>query len=87
MEVYSERSFEDTHSQGRSQILDEHGDCEVVRLLNEPSNGVSTIVNRKMRSQGLNSNDDSIKRCLQRQGLKARVKTKKPFLNKKHKAH
>ena len=40
----------DVHSQGRPQILDECGDCEVVRLLNEPSNGTIPIVDREMRS-------------------------------------
>ena len=84
------RSYlKDAHSQGRPQILDECGECgdrNVVRLLNEPSNGTATIVGRKMQSQGLDLSDDTIRRCHKRQGLKAHVKTKKPFLTKKHKA-
>lgn len=76
----------DAPSQGRPRILDERGDREVVRLLNAPSNGTAAAVGREMRSQGLDLSDDTIRRCLQRQGLRARVKTKKPFLSKKHKA-
>ena len=76
----------DAPSQGRPRILDERGDREVVRLLNAPSNGTVAAVGREMRSQGLALSNDTIRRCLQRQGLRARVKTKKPFLSKKHKA-
>ena len=36
------------HSQGRPQILDECGDHEVVRLLNEPSNGIAVVMDREM---------------------------------------
>ena len=38
----------DAHSQGRPQILDECDDREVVRLLNEPSNGIIAIVGREI---------------------------------------
>ena len=72
----------DAHSQERPLILNEHGDREVVRLLNEPSNDRAGVVGIEMQSQGLDLSDDTIRRCLQKQGLKARVKTKKPFLTK-----
>ena len=72
----------DVHSQRRPQIIDERGDREVVRLLDEPSNGIAATVGREMRSQGLDLSDDMIRRCLQRQGLKACLKTKKPFLTR-----
>ena len=54
----------DAHTQKRPQILNER-DCEVVRLLNEPSNGI-VIVGREMRSQELDLIDDTIRRSLQR---------------------
>ena len=37
----------DSDSQGRPQILDECGNHEVVRLLNEPSNGTVVVVGRE----------------------------------------
>jgi transposase len=77
----------DRHSHGRPRILDECGDCEVVRMLNDPSNGTVAIVGRELRSQGLDLSDDTIRRSLERQGLQACVKTKKPLLTKKHKVH
>jgi transposase len=76
----------DTPSRGRPRILDERDDREVIRLLNAPSNGIAATVGREMRSQGLDLSDDTVRRCLRRQGLRARVKTKKPFLSKKYKA-
>jgi hypothetical protein len=57
-----------------------------VRVLNDPSNGTATIVVRKLRSQGLDLNDNMVRKSLWRQGLHARVKTKKPLLTKKHQA-
>jgi hypothetical protein len=72
----------DRNSHGRPQILDECGDCEVVRVLNDPSNGTAATVGRELRSQGLDLNDDTVRRSLQRH-----VKIKKPLLTKKHKAH
>ena len=50
------------------------------------SNSTATAVDSEMRSQGLDLSDDTIKRCLQRQELRVQMKTKKPFLSKKHKA-
>jgi len=78
----------DAHSEGRPQILDERADREVVRLLHDPSNGTTVAIGREMRSQGLNLSDDTIRRSLRRQGLKACMKTKKTklLLTKKHKA-
>ena len=52
------------HSQRRPQILDERGDREVKRLLNEPSNDIVATVGREMRCQGLDLSNDTIKRCL-----------------------
>ena len=72
----------DAHSQERPLILNKHGDREVVRLLNEPSNDRVAIVGIEMQSHGLDLSDDTIRRCLQKHGLKACVKTKKPFLTK-----
>jgi hypothetical protein len=51
-----------------------------------PSNGTTATMGRKLRFQGLDLNDDTIRRSFQRQRLQARVKTKKPLLTKKHKA-
>jgi hypothetical protein len=61
----------DALSQERPRILDERGDRMVVRLLNAPANGIAAAVGREMRSQGLDLSDDTIRRCLQRQGLRA----------------
>ena len=76
----------DAHSNVRPRILDECADREVVRLLLDPSNGTSATMGKEMRSQGLNLSDDMVRRSLRKQGLKTRVKTKKPLLTKKHKA-
>ena len=57
-----------------------------MRLLLDLSNGIATTVGREMRSQGLDLSDDMVRRSLQRQRLRACVKTKKPLLTKKHKA-
>lgn len=76
----------DAHSEGRPRILDERADREVVRLLLDPSNGIAATEGREMRSQRLDLSDDTVRRSLRRQGLKACVKTKKPLLTKKHKA-
>jgi hypothetical protein len=51
-------------------------------VLNDPSNGTAATVGRELRSQGLDLNDDTVRRSLQRH-----VKIKKPLLTKKHKAH
>jgi hypothetical protein len=59
---------------------------EVVRLLLDPCNGTTVALGREMRFQGLDLSDDTIRRSFWRQGLKARVKTKKPLLTTKHKA-
>jgi hypothetical protein len=56
--------------------------------LNDPSNCIATVVGRELRSQDLDLthlSDDTVKSSLQRQGLQAHVKTKKPLLTKKHK--
>ena len=76
----------DAHLDGRPQILDEHANCEVVRLLLDPFDGITAVVGREMRSQGLDLSDDAVRRNLRGQGLKARVQTKKPLLTKNHKA-
>ena len=76
----------DAYLEERPRILDEHADREVVRLLLDPSNGTAAVVGREMRFQGLDLSDNTVRRSLQRQGLKACVKTKKPLLTKKHKA-
>jgi hypothetical protein len=34
----------DRHSYGRPRILDECRDCEVVKVLNDPSNGTPVVV-------------------------------------------
>jgi hypothetical protein len=46
-------------------------------VLNDPSNGTIVVVGRKLRSQGLDLSDDTIRRSLRRQRLQACVKTKK----------
>jgi hypothetical protein len=56
--------LKDRHSYGRPQILDKRGDCEVVRVLNEPSNGTATVVDRELQSQGLELSDDTVRRSL-----------------------
>ena len=58
----------DAHSNGRPQILDERVDCEVVRLLLDPSSGTAIAVGRKIQSQGLNLSNDIVRRRLRRQG-------------------
>jgi hypothetical protein len=54
------------HSHGRPRILDKHGDREVVRVLNDPSNGRATAVDRELRSQGLDLSDNIVRKSLQR---------------------
>ena len=39
----------DAHSQERPQFLNEHGDWEVVRLFNEPSNDLAATVGIEMQ--------------------------------------
>jgi hypothetical protein len=55
-------------------------------VLNDPSNCTAIVVVRELQSQGLDLNDNSVRRSLQRQGLHARVKIMKPLLTKKHQA-
>jgi transposase len=43
-------NLRDRHSHGRPQILDKRGNCEVVRVLKDPSNGTVATVDRKLRS-------------------------------------
>ena len=73
----------DAHSKGRPRILHKRADHEVVRLLLDPSNRIAVVVGREMRSQGLDFSDDTVRRSLRKQGLRACVKTKKPLLTKK----
>jgi transposase len=73
----------DRHSYGRPQFLDERGDREVVRVSDDPSNDTTATLGGEFQSQGLDLSDDTVRRSLQRQGLQACVKTKKPFLTKK----
>lgn len=54
----------DALSQGWLGILDERGDCMVVRFLNALANGTTAALGRKMQSQGLDLNDDTIGRHL-----------------------
>jgi hypothetical protein len=49
----------DAHSDGRPQILEEHVDHEVVRLIFDPSYDTAAIVGREMRSQGLDLSNES----------------------------
>jgi transposase len=52
------------HSHGRPRILNERGDREVVRMLNDPFNGIAAAVDRELQFQGLDLNDDTVRRSL-----------------------
>jgi hypothetical protein len=49
----------------------------------DPSNDTTATLGGEFQSQGLDLSDDTVRRSLQRQGLQARIKTKKPLLTKK----
>ena len=84
---FSERgNLRDRVSCGRPRILDERGDREIVRRLNDPSTSTAAAVGRQFRSEGLHISDDTVRRSLRRRGLQARVKSKKPLLTKKHRS-
>lgn len=76
----------DKTSPGRPRILDERDDRDIVRRLNDPNTSTAAAIGRVLRSEGLRLSDDTVKRSLRRQGLRACVKTKKPLLTKKHRA-
>ena len=63
-----------------------HDERLAVRMLNEPKSGNAAVVGRKLRAQGLRLCDETVRRCFRRQGLRCRVKKKKPLLTKKHRA-
>ena len=54
----------DAHSHGKPQIANECGNCEVVKLLNELSNGTIAARGRKMQSQELDLRNGTIRRSL-----------------------
>lgn len=74
-------SLTDKTSPGRPRILDERGDRGIVRRLNDPNTSTAAAIGRVLRLS-----DNTVKRSLRRQGLRACVKTKKPLLTKKHRA-
>ncbi len=77
-------SLRDRASLGKPRILDECGDLEIVRRLNDRCTSTAAAIGRGLRSEGMQLSDDTIRKSLQRQGLQACVKTKKPLLTKKH---
>lgn len=79
-------SVKDKISPGRPRILDERDDRDIVRKLNNQSTSTAAAIGRELRSMGMQLSDDTVRRSLQRQGLQARVKVKKPLLTKKHRA-
>lgn len=79
-------SLTDKTSPGRPRILDERGDRGIVRRLNDPNTSTAAAIGRVLRSEGFQLSDNTVKRSLRRQGLRACVKTKKPLLTKKHRA-
>ena len=52
------------HSHGRPRILNERGDHEVVRILNDPSNGIVAAMRRELQFQGLDLSDDKVRKSL-----------------------
>jgi hypothetical protein len=44
------RDIRKSRLHGKPWILDEYGNCEVIRMLNNPSNGTIATMDRKFRS-------------------------------------
>jgi hypothetical protein len=61
------RDLRDRRLHRRPQIFYKRGGYEVVRMLNDPLNGTTVVVGRKLQFQGLNSCDNTIRRSFQKQ--------------------
>ena len=55
-----------------------------MRRLNGQKTSTAATIGRVLQSEGLRLSDNTVERSLCRQGLRARVKIKKPLLTKKH---
>jgi transposase len=74
----------DSPQSGRPRLLSIHDERLAVRMLNEPKSRCAAVVGRKLRAHGLRLCDETVRRCIWRQGLQFRAKRKKPLLTIKH---
>ena len=79
------RNYRDLPRSGRPRLFTERDERRILRLLSSGECETAVDIQRCLKSDyNVNVSADTVRRTLQRNGLVARVKRKKPLLRKNH---